>query len=122
MAGRVLPPRFGATTAAHRAGGVGHAGAPHGAGAPPHDELEPPQPLQAWPALTAYVWNAWRDAPVTVLWTSSDLSFAVDTIALHALSSTSKASEIRLRMESLGLTPKRRADRRLLLPERGTAR
>jgi hypothetical protein len=42
---------------------------------------------------------------------------AVDTAYLHAEAPTSKAPEVRLRIESLGLGAKGRADRRLLLPD-----
>lgn len=88
---------------------------------PELDTFAPPYDFDrnaaAWPAGTRMLWDAWREDPVTQTWNASDRAFAVDTISLHATSGTSKANEIRIRMESLGLTPKGRRDLRLLLPE-----
>lgn len=66
---------------------------------------------------TRIQWEAWMEDPATALWNKGDLAFAIDTIYLHATGASGKSAEIRLRMESLGLTPKGRADRRLLLPD-----
>jgi hypothetical protein len=70
-----------------------------------------------WPMRTRLLWVSWMEDPATALWNTADLAYAVDTIYLHAVDANTKASEIRIRMESLGLTPKGRADRRLLLPD-----
>lgn len=72
---------------------------------------------QPWPLTSVMLWDAWRDDPVTATWNASDRAFAVDTIHLHAEAATAKANELRLRMESLGLTPKGRRDLRFLLPD-----
>lgn len=82
-------------------------------------ELAPDGTPQArvWPTRTRFMWDSWRTAHVTGLWSSDDIALAVDTIYLHATGAQGKAAEIRLRMESLGLTPKGRADRRYLLPD-----
>lgn len=84
---------------------------------PALDEFEPPSGWECWPTATRMLWDAWREDPVTQTWNASDRAFAVDTIYLHAAASTAKANELRLRMESLGLTPKGRRDLRFLLPD-----
>lgn len=70
-----------------------------------------------WPTPTVYLWNAWRHDPVTQTWNASDIALAVDTIFLHAEDPVTKASEIRIRIDNLALSPKGRRDARLLLPE-----
>lgn len=74
-----------------------------------------------WPYTSKMYWSSWRKSPVTALWTEDDVALAIDTITAHAEAASggrgAPPSEIRLRMESLGLTPKGRTDRRLLLPE-----
>lgn len=62
--------------------------------------------VRVWPTRTRFMWDSWRVAHVTALWSSDDIAMAVDTIYLHATGAQGKAAEIRLRMESLGLTPK----------------
>jgi len=73
--------------------------------------------MPAWMPVTRLLWAAWRQDPVTATWNASDTAFAVDTILLHAAAAVKSANEIRLRMESLGLTPKGRRDLRLRLME-----
>ena len=65
-----------------------------------------------WAPNTRAVWEAWRNDPVTVLWTPADVAFAMDTIVLHNVMTPSTASEVRLRMDALGLTPKGKRDLR----------
>jgi hypothetical protein len=83
---------------------------------PPLETLGPGGPL-GWPAVTEILWAAWCDDPVTQTWNASDIALCVDTIQLHAMDSVGKASEIRIRIDNLGLSPKGRRDARLLLPE-----
>lgn len=93
---------------------------------PDLSELPIPNGLDEWPTNAARYWNAWRESPVTAKWTEDDIALAIDTIDHYARTSMfSKgdggvplpASEFRLRMESLGLTPKGRKDNRYLLPD-----
>lgn len=84
---------------------------------PELDEFESPDPDLPWPLRTRILWASWREDPVTQTWNAGDLAFAVDAIYLHGTSADAKASEIRIRMESLGLTPKGRRDGRWLLPD-----
>lgn len=65
-----------------------------------------------WPATTRAVWEAWRADPVTSQYTVADIAYALDTIRLHAVMTPASASEIRLRMDALGLTPKGKRDLR----------
>jgi hypothetical protein len=69
------------------------------------------------PKLSLLLWNSWRDDPVTATWTATEIALAADTITLHIADSVGKSSEIRIRLDSLALTPKGRRDARLLLPE-----
>lgn len=85
---------------------------------PPLDELgSAPTSNGHWPKITQMLWNAWRDSPVTALWAAEDIALAADTIKLHAHDPYGKAGEIRIRIDTLGLSPKGRRDARLLLPE-----
>lgn len=74
-----------------------------------------------WPAMTRRAWAAWRDDPVTRLYSPADVSYALDTIFLHAMQTNSTANEVRLRMDGLGLTPKGRQDRRVRVADDGLA-
>lgn len=69
------------------------------------------------PKLSLLLWNSWRDDPVTATWTATEIALAADTIMLHIADPVGKASEIRIRLDSLALTPKGRRDARLLLPQ-----
>jgi hypothetical protein len=71
----------------------------------------------AWPPITRAVWNAWRRDPVTAQWSVSDIAYALDAIRLHAVMTPATASEVRLRMDALGLTPKGKRDLRWRLAE-----
>lgn len=72
---------------------------------------------QEWPVVSRMLWDAWRESPVTQTWAAEDVALAADTILLHAEDPVGKASEIRLRIDNLALSPKGRRDARLLLPE-----
>lgn len=69
-----------------------------------------------WHARTKATWDAWRKDPATTQWTSAELAFAIDTIYLFEEYVTegpaSLAGELRLRQDTLGLTPKGKQDRR----------
>lgn len=82
-----------------------------------------------WPYTAREYWESWRVSPVTARWTRDDIAFAIDTISQFAATTRMTkgtggvplaASEMRLRMESLGLTPEGRRKGRLLLPEEDT--
>ena len=65
-----------------------------------------------WAPNTVAMWEAWRNDPVTALWSPADVAFALDTIMLHQSMTPSTAAEVRRRMDSLGLTPKGKRDLR----------
>lgn len=69
-------------------------------------------PEGEWPVETLEMWAAWQADPVSTQWSSSDVEYAVATARIHASGPISRASEIRLRMDSLGLTPKGKRDLR----------
>lgn len=71
---------------------------------------------QEWSPRSRASWEAWRRDPVTAQWSEADVEYALDTILMHHASFMSKASEIRLRMDALGLTPKGKRDLRWRLP------
>ncbi len=66
---------------------------------------------EPWSKRARETWEAWRSDPVTARWSASDTSYAEDLLALYELMPSS-ASEVRLRMDSLGLTPKGKRDLR----------
>jgi hypothetical protein len=65
-----------------------------------------------WSPNTVATWEAWRSDSVTALWTPADVAYAMDTIMLHNVMTPTSASEVRLRMDALGLTPKGKRDLR----------
>lgn len=67
---------------------------------------------EEWRASTRAAWEAWRSDPVSAQWSPSDVAYAMDTIMLHQSMTPSSASEVRLRMDALGLTPKGKRDLR----------
>lgn len=74
-----------------------------------------------WSARTAETWEAWREDPVTATWSPADRAYAMDTILIHQMvygpeGDMARANELRLRMDSLGLTPKGKRDLRYRLP------
>lgn len=81
---------------------------------------ELPEPLfadEVWRPETVAMWESWRQDPVTALWSPADVAFALDTIRLHNEMTASSASELRLRMGALGLTPAGKRDLRWRIAE-----
>jgi hypothetical protein len=70
-----------------------------------------------WSARTRDAWAAWRQDPVTGTYSSADIAAAVELAWLFeaAVHGKEKTSEVRLRMDGLGLTPKGKRDLRLRL-------
>jgi hypothetical protein len=58
------------------------------------------------------LWEGWRADPATQMWTPADIALALDTIRLHAANPDRHASEVRLRMDNLGLSQKGKRDNR----------
>lgn len=78
----------------------------------PHDPI-----LEGlWPQPARGTWAVWRGDPVPSQWSDSDVDYALETLELMARQQVSHASEIRLRLDALGLTPKGKRDLRLRLP------
>jgi hypothetical protein len=71
---------------------------------------------EPWSKRARATWEAWRTDPVTQMWSPADLAYAGDALELYELMPGS-ASEVRLRMDSLGLTPKGRRDLRWRIGE-----
>lgn len=71
---------------------------------------------EPWRVDTAATWKAWQEDPVTAMYGPADIAYALDTIRLHQAMTPSSASEVRLRMDALGLTPKGKKDLRWRLP------
>lgn len=67
---------------------------------------------QEWSTQTVAAWAAWRSDPVTSQYTPADIAYALDAIRLYEVMTPSTASEVRLRMDALGLTPKGKKDLR----------
>lgn len=97
----------------------------------PLDEIDLPVLCEesGWPYTARKYWDSWRISPVTAKWTEDDIALAIDTISQFAATTRMvkgsggvplAASEMRLRMESLGLTPEGRRKGRYLLPEEDT--
>lgn len=97
----------------------------------PLDEIDLPLLCEetGWPYTARKYWDSWRESPVTAKWTADDTALAIDTISQFAATTRMTkgsggvplaASEMRLRMESLGLTPEGRRKNRYLLPEEDT--
>lgn len=96
---------------------------------PELNDLPLPGDCEEWPYTARRYWDSWRDSPVTSRWADDDIALAIDTISQFAATSILRkgsggvplaASEMRLRMESLGLTPEGRRKNRILLPEEDT--
>lgn len=88
-----------------------------------HPVLDPLPVLDGedlWSARTSETWEAWRNDPVTATWSPADRAYAMDTILIHQMvygpeGDVARANELRLRMDSLGLTPKGKRDLRYRL-------
>jgi len=69
-----------------------------------------------WSPRTRAMWEAWRRDPATSQFSSGDISYAVETAYLvedfQRTRKVTLASEIRLRMDGLGLTAKGRRNLR----------
>ena len=69
-----------------------------------------------WSSRTRAMWNAWRKDPATAQYTPADISYAIETAYLveqyQRGGKVTLASEIRLRMEGLGLNAKGRRNLR----------
>ena len=85
--------------------------------APLDKPVLPELPEGNWSPRTCMAWEAWRRDPVSAQWTPSDVDYAIDTIYLHNAMTEKSASEVRLRMDSLGLTPKGKRDLRWRVAE-----
>lgn len=72
---------------------------------------------EPWRPSTRRAWDAWRQDPVSAVWSPSEVAHAWDTIELHQNMTASTANEIRLRMDGLGLTPKGKKDLRYRVTE-----
>lgn len=89
---------------------------------PPLEQpILPPLPKRprghGWSARARVTWAAWRTDPVTQMWSPADIAYALDTISLYDVMTPSSASEVRLRMDGLGLTPKGKRDLRWRIGE-----
>jgi hypothetical protein len=63
-----------------------------------------------WHPETVEMWTAWRADPVSAQWSEADVAYALQTIRL--MDAGAPPNELRLRMDSLGLTPKGKRDLR----------
>lgn len=81
-----------------------------------------PELLETWSVMTRTMWESWREDPVTSQWSPSDITYAMETILIREKlgNDSSKLNEIRLRMDSLGLTPKGKRDLRWRNPHQLT--
>lgn len=72
----------------------------------------------AWNPRTLRAWKQWRQDPATTQWGPAEISACEDLAFLHhgMCTGTEKASEVRLRMDGLGLTAKGKRDLRWRAP------
>ena len=76
----------------------------------------------SWSAQTKRAWDAWRKDPATTQFGPADIQLAIDAAYLYAefaRGRISVASEIRQRLDSLGLSPKGKRDLRWRVGEPG---
>lgn len=71
---------------------------------------------EPWNPMAKAAWEAWRADPVSRTWGKADIDYALDTLLLY-WKFERNAAEIRLRWDTLGMTPKGRRDLRLRLPQ-----
>jgi len=71
-----------------------------------------PEREEGWTEMTQTTWEMWRQDPATSQYTPAEIAYALDTIWLYNQMTASTASEVRLRMDGLGLTPKGKKDLR----------
>ncbi len=78
-----------------------------------------------WSQRAQAHWDAWCRDPANTRWSSGDVAFAIDTLRLVDLfdrqPTGSLAGEIRLRMDTLGLTPKGKRNLRWRIAKPGEA-
>lgn len=70
-----------------------------------------------WPAVTKRWWQMWAESPLSVDYTDVDWSYLLDTAKLHAefwQGDSTKATELRQRMQKFGATPEDRARLRIM--------
>lgn len=67
---------------------------------------------EGWSQRTMDAWEMWRMDPATSQYTPAEIAYCLDTIYLYDAMKPSTASEVRLRMDGLGLTPKGKKDLR----------
>ena len=73
-----------------------------------------------WSDRAVEAWGMWRDDPASSVYSTADVSFALDTIRLYNEGMTaSMAKEVRMRMTDLGLTPEGKRKLRYRLSESG---
>lgn len=70
-----------------------------------------------WSERTKTTWELWRQDPATSQYTPAEIAYALDTIRLYDQMTPSSASEVRIRMDGLGLTPKGKKDLRYRVVE-----
>ena len=73
---------------------------------------ELPDREEGWNETTRTTWELWRQDPATSQYTPGEIAYALDTIRLYDDMTAKGASEVRLRMDGLGLTPKGKKDLR----------
>lgn len=71
-----------------------------------------PKREQAWKARTRAAWKAWWRDPAATQWTPADVDSVLALAELVDLGAITIQSEIRLRMDGLGLTQKGKRDLR----------
>jgi hypothetical protein len=78
-----------------------------------------PRGAGRWHPRTVAAWEAWRQDPASTQYGSAEVSAALELAWLHhesIMDGEPKASEIRLRMDGLGLTAKGKRDLRWRAP------
>ena len=85
---------------------------------PPLKEPVLPPARRQWSANGRRAWAAWRKDRVCALWGPSDVHFAMETARQY---DSLPPNELRLRQESLGLTPRGRQNLRWRVPADATA-
>lgn len=87
---------------------------------PPRNPARPPAmraaPAGGWATGTRAAWKAWWADPASLIWTPAERDAVFQLAMLHHLlerGEISRASEVRLRMDGLGLTPKGKRELRL---------
>lgn len=86
---------------------------------PPVSRAAPKLPRGTWPARTKKAWGSWWADPASTQWSEADEGAVVELAYLHAELANgrvSMASEVRLRMDILGLTQKGKRDLRWRIP------